>query len=568
VRSLAAIVAKDLRLLWRDRAALAFIAIAPIVVICVAGFSLASLYGATPTGQTAYDLPIVDEDGGDLARQIERRLGERTSVRVRVVSSRADARRLVEDKVAGSALVIPAGTAAALASGRPARVLLYTDPVKYLERLNVRLGILEARDELAAEQRAQLVAELTDRRRKLREQLDSLAEALARGRERLAATEGEARAARERAARALAVETARVRTDVERQIDTQTRALLAQLDREIAANASALREPARAYLAALDDASKRFETWFTELQRLAARRAGEIPPPPEFPAAPPELLHALETQPPPLELPADLQIRVALPAVALPQLPTPVDLELPAIEVPADEPVVPGAALGVEEIAVGHEEAVDSGRTGINTFDQNVPGFSVTFLLLGMLLGVSLGLLDERGWGTFDRVRALPVAAGHIVLGKLLSRFAVGVVQMVVLFAAGYALFDISLGPQPWALLLPIFGIAFAGTAFGLIVAVCARTRDAVLPLGSIVIVTMAAVGGCWWPIDLEPQWMRSVALAFPTTWAMEAFNDLMIRRRGAGAALVPSAVLGAYGLAYLVVGLALFRRQIERERR
>ncbi len=149
-----------------------------------------------------------------------------------------------------------------------------------------------------------------------------------------------------------------------------------------------------------------------------------------------------------------------------------------------------------------------------------------------MLLGVSLGLLDERDWGTFDRIRALPVAAGNVLLGKLLSRFVVGVVQMILLFAVGYALFDISLGPEPWALLLPIAGIAFAGTAFGLIVAVFARTRDAVLPLGSIAIVTMAAVGGCWWPIDLEPQWMRNVALAFPTTWAMEAFNDLMIRRR------------------------------------
>jgi ABC-2 type transport system permease protein len=84
-----------------------------------------------------------------------------------------------------------------------------------------------------------------------------------------------------------------------------------------------------------------------------------------------------------------------------------------------------------------------------------------------------------------------------------------------------------------------------------------------VLPLGSIVIVTMAAVGGCWWPIDLEPRWMRSVALGFPTTWAMEAFNDLMIRRRGVTAALLPTLVMLAYGGLYLVVGLGLFRRKL-----
>ena len=106
-------------------------------------------------------------------------------------------------------------------------------------------------------------------------------------------------------------------------------------------------------------------------------------------------------------------------------------------------------------------------------------------------------------------------------------------------------------------------GIVFAGTAFGLVVAAVASSREAVLPVGSIVIVTMAAVGGCWWPIDLEPRWMRTVALAFPTTWAMDAFNDLMIRRRTFEAALRPTAVMLAYGALYLLVGLTIFRRRL-----
>ena len=88
-----------------------------------------------------------------------------------------------------------------------------------------------------------------------------------------------------------------------------------------------------------------------------------------------------------------------------------------------------------------------------------------------------------------------------------------------------------------------------------------APSRDAVLPVGSIVIVTMAAVGGCWWPIELEPLWMRDAALALPTTWAMRAYNDLMIRREYLAAALKPTAMLLAYGAAYLLLGLVLFRR-------
>jgi ABC-type multidrug transport system permease subunit len=555
--SLRVIVAKDLRLLFRDRVALAFIALAPIVVISVAGFSLASLYGGDAAGQTAYDLPIVDEDGNDLARQITERLAADASVRVRAVASRDEAERLVASKAAGSALVIPRGTAAALAAGEPARVLIYTDPVKYLERLNVRLRVLQARDELADAERQRVAKSIAEQRESLRTELEKLGDAIRAARSELDESKRESQELGERAARVYDAEVARIRADVEKQIDQQVRALSAQVEKELTSRVESLRTPARSYLDALMQARAAFEKWFADLERLAGRRAEQIPPPPMFPEPPPELVRALDSPLPPLDVPAHLDIRVeprAPKAVAAPALPD-IGLDVPKLEVPAAPPL--GAALAVEEVSVG------GGAKSVNSFDQQVPGFSVTFLLLGLLLGVSLGLLDERDWGTLDRLRAMPIAPRNVLLGKLAARFIVGMAQMILLFAVGYVVFGVSLGPQPWALLLPIAGIVFAGTAFGLIVAGIARTRDAVLPLGAIVIMSMAAIGGCWWPIDLEPRWMRTIALALPTTWAMESFNDLMIRLRGVDAALKPTAVLLAYGLGYLAIGLWLFRRRL-----
>src|SRR6185436_15592315 len=134
-----------------------------------------------------------------------------------------------------------------------------------------------------------------------------------------------------------------------------------------------------------------------------------------------------------------------------------------------------------------------------------------------------------------------------VVLAKLAARAGVGLCQMLLLFAVGRAVFAVSLGPEPLGLLLPTTGIVLAGTTFGLVIAALTRSREAVLPVGSIVVLTMAAMGGCWWPIDLEPAWMRKLALAFPTTWAMEAYNDLMIRRRPAAAAFRATGVLFAH---------------------
>jgi ABC-2 type transport system permease protein len=202
------------------------------------------------------------------------------------------------------------------------------------------------------------------------------------------------------------------------------------------------------------------------------------------------------------------------------------------------------------------ERSLTGGKAQVNTFDQYVPGFGITFLLIGMLLGVSLGLIDDRDWGTLERLRASGAPLAGTLIGKLLARFLVGLMQMVVLFSIGWWLFSVSLGQHPVMLLLPAVAISFAAAAFSLIIACVARTHDAVMPIGAVVSMAMSAIGGCWWPLDFEPSWMRELALWVPTTWTMQAFNDLMIRNLSPASALRPSAAAFGLGVIYLIVGI------------
>ncbi len=534
-----------------------FILVAPLIVISVAGFSLANLYGADPTGQTAYDLPLVDEDGSELARQIRERLAREPAVRLHEVHNRTEAQRLVRNKQAGTALVIPSGTQAELAAGHNATLILYTDPVKYLERINLRTRVLELRDAISTERAAAAAARAAAQYRQVGDEIAALSTTVAQVRSRLAAADREAREARSQVAEQARSQAERERHSAIVKVTGELRRRTADLQTEATEQLERLAQEVRAYAEALSATRNDFEKWLAELRRLAGTHAGDIPKPPTFPVLPHDLQEIVDGKRPPvtLQLP---EITIELPEPILPRLPAPPVLptfEMPRIDLPPP-PAAP-ASLGIEEVNL------TGGSSHINTFDQNVPGFAVTFLMLGMLLGISLGLLDEREWGTFDRMRALPVAPSHFMLAKLLSRFLVGVVQMMLLLTVGWLAFGVSLGPQPAALLLPIFGIAFSGTALGLVVAAAARTRESVFSVGSVVMVTMAAVGGCWWPIDLEPRWMRSVALGLPTTWAMDAFNDLMIRRRTIEAAFLPTAVMLAYGAFYLSVGLTVFRRRL-----
>jgi len=213
----------------------------------------------------------------------------------------------------------------------------------------------------------------------------------------------------------------------------------------------------------------------------------------------------------------------------------------------------PGDLGFVEQPAVVGEAVT------VNAFDQYVPGFGVTFLLIGMMLGIALTLFDERDWGTLKRLQVSGAPLTGLLLGKLFARFIVGLAQMVLLFAVGWALFGITLGRDPLALIIPTVGISFAAAALGLVVASIARAHDSVMPLGVTISMAMAAIGGCWWPLDFEPGWMRELARWMPTTWTMQAFNDLMIRNQPPSAALRPLAATVGIGMIFLGAGLVRF---------
>ncbi len=571
IRAVWLTIGKEFLLIRRDRVGLFMLIVAPIAVIAAAGLSLAKIYGGAPASHGQYVVTIVDEDHGAVASAVVGAISHQPGLGVLGALDRRDAEAAVRSrKRAVVAIVIPPGTTRAIEHGESARLILYTDPVKYLQTVNIELMIANMCRQVSA-------GAADEARKRAAAQGGNLKAQIERARESLEKARADAsRLASETAASRSAAAT-QVREQVEAAMTAardRTRAALdAELDRvklRLDADATAQRaklDELKDFLRRLEVARGQFETWFANLKQIAGSRADNIPPPPAFPAPPADLnLSDIKLDPDAGLKGARVKLESALTIppidISLPSLPA--MPKIPQVEFPhlpqVDASLATPGTLGYTEVDLNGRE-VGAGA-GFNAFDLQVPGFAVTFLLIGMLMGVSLALIDEHDWGTLERLRSASAPLWTTLTGKLLARFVVGFIQMVVLFAAGWMLFGISLGRAPAALMIPAAAIAFSGAAFGLIVAGVGRTRDAVLPVGAIVIMTMAAIGGCWWPIDFEPAWMQDVALALPTTWAMRAFNDLMIRHLAASSALWPAAMNFSFGILYILIGVAIARRR------
>jgi ABC-2 type transport system permease protein len=213
-----------------------------------------------------------------------------------------------------------------------------------------------------------------------------------------------------------------------------------------------------------------------------------------------------------------------------------------------------------EELLVLEEQSLTSSRLSTSSFEQTVPGFSIMFVLMGVLFGTAFAMRDEHDWGAYTRIRAAPIPGYAFLGGKLLARFLVGVVQMLVLFVFGHFAFNISLGQSVPTFLLMTAAVVFGMTGFSLVVAAFTGTREQVIPLGLTVVMIVCAIGGCWWPLFMEPEWLQRIAHVTVTAWAMDGMYDLVLRERTFVEVLPVLGTLFAYGAVCLIMGAWLNR--------
>jgi hypothetical protein len=141
LRTIHLIFQNEFRLLIKDRVGLFMLILAPVIIIAVAGFSLSNLYGVR-AGDQAYSIPVVDQDGGEVASAIIDALKHEPMVAPTLAPTLDDARRVVTGRArAPLAIVIPAGTTEALKAGRAAPLILYVDPIKRLEVSAIELRL-------------------------------------------------------------------------------------------------------------------------------------------------------------------------------------------------------------------------------------------------------------------------------------------------------------------------------------------------------------------------------------------------------------------------------------------
>jgi ABC-2 type transport system permease protein len=198
-------------------------------------------------------------------------------------------------------------------------------------------------------------------------------------------------------------------------------------------------------------------------------------------------------------------------------------------------------------------------RTMTTSAEQASAGQIVTWVQI-TLLGAAEVLVGERLGGTLRRLLVMPTSREAVLGGKLLARLTLGLAQIAVLLVGGALIFDVRWGDDPLAVALVSVAFALAMVGMGMLLATLVRTRGQASSAVVGLSMAMAALGGAWFPLEVTPPLYRRVVQVLPSTWAMRAYTDMLVRDAGVVEVLPQVGVLLGFAALFIVVGMWRFR--------
>lgn len=224
------------------------------------------------------------------------------------------------------------------------------------------------------------------------------------------------------------------------------------------------------------------------------------------------------------------------------------------------------AAWEEPPVSVSREMAVGGGTTqdqaaALDGFVQASSGMIVQFAIFGLITSAMILVLERKN-KTMQRLLTTPVKRWEILVGHVLAMFVVVFLQEALLIGFGVLAFDIGYFQEPLGLLMMMVTLALWSASLGMLISAIAQKEEQVITLSLIAMFLFASLGGAWFPLEVAGKTFAAIGHIMPTAWAMDGFQNLLVRGLGLQSVLLPAGILTLYTLGFFA--LAVWRFEFE----
>tara|TARA_B100000683_G_scaffold73029_1_gene71636 strand:- start:977 stop:2014 length:1038 start_codon:yes stop_codon:yes gene_type:complete len=158
-----------------------------------------------------------------------------------------------------------------------------------------------------------------------------------------------------------------------------------------------------------------------------------------------------------------------------------------------------------------------------------VPGIAAMAIMQNGIFSVVFTLLSYKNQGVLKRLKAAPISPSHFIVGHLISRVSIIILQTFMLLLMGVFVLGVSVGQGSILAWLNILFLSFLGgilfLAIGLAISSLAPNEDSAPALANLVTFPMLFLSGVFFPIDFLPTIIGYISNILPLTHLAEGIR-------------------------------------------
>lgn len=187
-------------------------------------------------------------------------------------------------------------------------------------------------------------------------------------------------------------------------------------------------------------------------------------------------------------------------------------------------------------------------------------GFLIQFLLVGAGKTAAL-IIRERQEKTLARIRVAPVKGYNYITSNVVINVVLVTLQTMITLMALRYIFNIDFGTSILNMMIVMFPLLVAAVGLTLMLVSFAKNEGHLGTLLTIFVYPTCLISGCFWDVEMMPEFMQKIANFLPQRWALDGVESLLLGN-SLEKVLPNIAVLCAFALAFFAIAVYGFNKQ------
>jgi ABC-2 type transport system permease protein len=238
--------------------------------------------------------------------------------------------------------------------------------------------------------------------------------------------------------------------------------------------------------------------------------------------------------------------------------------------VDGSDPIILGVARQLTTIPIAFDTQPkvmqDNGGLEVRTYYNPerrsavniVPGLIGVILTMTMVMFTSVAIVREKERGNLELLINTPVRTTELMLGKIFPYVLIGLVQVTIILALGWLIFDVPLRGDSFDILCVSLLFIAANLTLGLFVSTLAKTQFQAMQMTFFFFLPSILLSGFMFPFDGMPKYARMFAEILPLTHFNRLIRGIVLR--GADMQSMPQELLALGLFMVLMMGFAVMR--------